>query len=38
MVAELLNKYSVESGNNGPFKYKWINLDITDSSSFRKGY
>jgi hypothetical protein len=38
MVAELLNKYSLKTKNQGPFKYKGEVLDINDCSSlFEKG-
>ena len=38
MIAELLNKYSVKTGNTGNFNYKGSNLDINDCSSlFEKG-
>ena len=33
MIAELLNKYSVKTGNTGNFNYKGSNLDINDCST-----
>ena len=38
MIAELLNKYSVKTGNTGNFNYKGSNLNINDCSTlFEKG-